>query len=533
MSKGLTWRISLIVVFFLLSLLYLTPTLVAKLPSWWQGILPKDKIHLGLDLQGGIHLVMEVETQKAVEGALDIIATDLEDTMNAKNIRFKSSARVGSDKVAVVLFDKGTADTVQKLLKDKYPRMEMLPAADQGGFISLQMRMKENEMQTIRDRSVQQALETIRNRIDQFGVSEPVIQREGINHIVVQLPGIKDPKRAIELIGKTARLEFKLVDENVNPAAAATGAIPEDDEILYEKKIDPTTGAATDIPYVLKKKTLITGDLLTDAQVRIDSQFNQPYVAIEFNSLGAKLFDQVTAANVGKRFAIVLDNNIYSAPVIRERISGGSAQITGSFSEKEASDLAIVLRAGALPAPVKIIQNVTVGPSLGQDSIKKGLVAGLVGVLLVVAFMAIYYHLSGMVANVGMVLNVVYLMGALAALGATLTLPGIAAIVLLIGMSVDSNVLIFERIREELRLGKTPKAALDSGYDKAFLTIMDSHVTTLITAAVLFQFGTGPVKGFAVSLSLGVIINLFTSLIGTKVVFDYFLGSGRAKRISI
>ncbi|MBP1752521.1 MAG: protein-export rane protein SecD [Geobacteraceae bacterium] len=533
MSKGPAWRICLIVAFLFLSLLYLTPTLFAKLPSWWQGILPQDKIHLGLDLQGGIHLVMEVETLKAVEGALDIIATDLEDTMNSKNIRFRSSSRVGSDRVAVVLYDRGTSETVQKLLKEKYPRMELLPAAEEGGFISLSMRLSEQESQNIRDKSVQQALETIRNRIDQFGVSEPVIAREGTDHIVVQLPGIKDPKRAIELIGKTARLEFKLVDENMNPSVASAGTIPEEDEILYEKKVDPTTGSVTEIPYVLKRKTLITGDLLTDAQVRIDSQFNQPYVAIEFNSLGARLFDQITAANVGKRFAIVLDNTIYSAPVIRERISGGSAQISGSFTEKEASDLAIVLRAGALPAPVKIVQNVTVGPSLGQDSINKGLIAGLVGVILVVLFMTFYYRLSGLVANFGMVLNIIFLMGALAALGATLTLPGIAAIVLLIGMSVDSNVLIFERVREELRLGKTPKAALDSGYEKAFLTIMDSHVTTLITAAVLFQFGTGPVKGFAVSLSLGIIINLFTSLIGTKVIFDYFLGTGRAKRISI
>jgi preprotein translocase subunit SecD len=236
---------------------------------------------------------------------------------------------------------------------------------------------------------------------------------------------------------------------------------------------------------------------------------------------------------VGKRFAIVLDNSIYSAPVIRERISGGSAQISGSFSEKEAADLAIVLRAGSLPAPVNIIQNVTVGPSLGQDSINKGLLAGLIGVALVVIFMAIYYKAAGLVANMGMVLNIVYLMGALAALGATLTLPGIAAIVLLIGMSVDSNVLIFERIREEMRLGKTPKASLDAGYDKAFLTIIDSHVTTLITAAVLFQFGTGPVKGFAVSLSLGIIINLFTSLLATRVVFDIVLNRFQVKRLSI
>jgi preprotein translocase subunit SecD len=456
----------------------------------------------------------------------------MEDSLNGKSIRFKKVSRVGTDRVAIVLFDKGSADEAQKLLKDKYPRLQMQAPFDEGGFLNLQMRMDAKEMESIRDKSVQQALETIRNRIDQFGVSEPVIQREGKTNIVVQLPGVKDPKRAIELIGKTARLEFKLVDEEVNPAAATPGTIPEGDELLMEKRTDPETGAVSERPYVLKKKTLITGDMLTDAQVRFD-EYNTPFVAIDFNSVGARLFDQVTAANKGKRFAIVLDNNIYSAPVIQERISGGSARITGHFTEQEAKDLAIVLRAGALPAPVKIIQNVTVGPSLGQDSINKGLIAGLVGVLLVVGFMTFYYKLSGIVANAGMVMNIVYLMGALAAFGATLTLPGIAAIVLLIGMSVDSNVLIFERIREELRLGKTAKAALDSGYDKAFLTIMDSHVTTLITAAVLFQFGTGPVKGFAVSLSLGVIINLFTSLVGTKVVFDYFIGRGRASKISI
>jgi len=249
--------------------------------------------------------------------------------------------------------------------------------------------------------------------------------------------------------------------------------------------------------------------------------------------LGARLFDQITAANVNKRFAIVLDSNVYSAPVIRERISGGSAQISGNFTEKTASDLAIVLRAGALPAPVKIVQNVTVGASLGKDSIDKSLMAGGIGVLLVVGFMALYYKLSGMIANLGMVLNIVYLMGAMSALGATLTLPGIAAIVLLVGMSVDSNVIIFERIREELRVGKSPKSALEAGYDKAFLTIMDSHVTALITAAVLFQFGTGPVKGFAVSLSLGIMINLFTSLMGTKMIFDLFLHKGNVKKMSI
>ncbi|HJV35659.1 protein translocase subunit SecD [Geomonas sp.] len=533
MSKGYTWRISLIVIFIVASCIYMVPTLVSPLPSWWSGLLPKDKIHLGLDLQGGTHLVMQVETQKAVEGSLDMIATDLEDSLNAKNIRFKRVAKLGSDKVQLTLYDRATADAVQKEVKKKYPDLEVLPVTEEGGFINMQLRIDEKEQQVRKDRAVAQALETIRNRIDQFGVSEPVIQREGIDHIVVQLPGIKDPKRAIELIGKTARLEFKLVDENVNAATATASSVPEDDELLFEKRTDATTGAVSETPIVVKRKAMITGDLLTDAQVRIDSQYNQPYVGIEFNSTGARLFDQVTAANTGKRFAIVLDNNVYSAPVIRERISGGSAQISGSFTEKEASDLAIVLRAGSLPAPVKILQNVTVGPSLGQDSIKKGLIAGLIGVALVVIFMAVYYQAAGMVANFGMVLNIVYLMGALAALGATLTLPGIAAIVLLVGMSVDSNVLIFERIREELKLGKTPHAAVDAGYDKAFLTIMDSHVTTLITAAVLFQFGTGPVKGFAVSLSLGIIINLFTSLLATKVVFDAFLERVSVKRLYI
>ena len=533
MSKGPGWRLILIVLFLLLSFLYLTPTLVSPLPSWWTGLLPKDKINLGLDLQGGTHLVMEVDTVKAVEGALDLIATDLEDTLNAETLRFKRIEKMGTDRVQMTLYDKGTAETVQGMVKKKYPELELLPPTEEGGYINLQLRMNEKVAQDRKEKAVAQALETIRNRIDQFGVAEPVIQREGINNIVVQLPGIKDPKRAIELIGKTARLEFKLVNENINPLTATPGTIPEDEEILMERRTDSTTGAVTETPLVVKKKAMITGDLLTDAQVRIESQFNQPYVGIDFNSTGARLFDQVTAANVGKRFAIVLDNNIYSAPVIRERISGGSAQISGSFTEKEAADLAIVLRAGSLPAPVKIIQNVTVGPSLGQDSINKGLIAGLVGVSLVIIFMAVYYKLSGLIANLGMVLNIVYLMGALAALGATLTLPGIAAIVLLIGMSVDSNVIIFERIREELRLGKTPAAGVDAGYDKAFLTIVDSHVTTLITAAVLFQFGTGPVKGFAVSLSLGIIINLFTALVATRVVFDWFLSRRTVKRLSI
>ena len=530
MPKGIRWRIGLIAAFILLSLFYLTPTLAPNLPSWWIEHLPKDKINLGLDLQGGSHLVLEVDSQKAVEGYLDITATGLEDTLNSKKLHFKRINRVGSDKVSLLLYEKKTAETARNLLKDKHPDYQMSGLYDDGGFVALDLKITDEAVKDRKDKAVTQALETIRNRIDQFGVAEPQIQRQGSGHIVVQLPGIKDPQRAIDLIGKTARLEFKLVREDISPNSFE---LPDDVEIIKERVVDPDSGDVSEIPLALQKKAMITGDMLTDAQVSIDTQYNKPYVAIEFNTTGSNLFDQVTAANVGKRFAIVLDNNVYSAPQIRERISGGRAQISGNFTEKTAADLAIVLRAGALPAPVKIIQNETVGPSLGQDSIAKGMMAGLIGVALVIVFMAVYYKLAGMVANFGMTLNVLFLMGALAALGATLTLPGIAAVVLLVGMSVDSNVIIFERIRDELKIGKNPKMALDSGYDKAFLTVVDSHITTLITAAVLFQFGTGPVKGFAVSLSLGVIINLFTALVCTRVVFDLFLHKGNVKRLSI
>jgi preprotein translocase subunit SecD len=287
------------------------------------------------------------------------------------------------------------------------------------------------------------------------------------------------------------------------------------------------------VPILLKKQAALTGDLLSDAKVNIDTRFSEPYVSLSFNEAGAKLFEEVTAENVKKRLAIILDNTVYSAPVIQEKISGGNAQITGHFSMEEAKDLSIVLKAGALPAPLKMLQNVTIGPSLGMDSIEAGKMAGLIGTIAVIIFMIFYYRLSGVIADFALLLNIVLLLGAMASLNATLTLPGIAGIILAIGMAVDSNVLMFERMRDELRAGKTPRSAVDSGYDKAFWTIFDSHVTTLITAAVLFQFGTGPIKGFAVTLSLGVTINLFTALIGTKSVFDIINSRRDLKKLSI
>jgi preprotein translocase subunit SecD len=403
----------------------------------------------------------------------------------------------------------------------------------ENGALTLQIGMTSEWVDQIKKQAVEQALETIRNRIDQFGVSEPDIRIQGERRVQVQLPGISDTERAKELIGKTALLEFKLLDEEHDLGAALDGNVPPGSEILYQAVDAEAAPGTAKQPYLVKKQTLMTGAYLTDARVQIDSQFNEPYVAIDFDRKGAKLFERITGENVKKRLAIVLDNKVYSAPTIQEKIPGGSARITGSFNTQEAHDLAIVLRAGSLPAPVEIIEERTVGPSLGYDSIRKGLFSMAVGGALVVAFMAIYYMGAGLIADFVLILNILLIAAGLAVFGATLTLPGIAGIILTIGMAVDANVLIFERIREELRLGKTPLAAISTGFERASLTILDANVTTLIAALVLFQFGTGPVKGFAVTLSLGVLASVFTALVISRLIFDYLYITLRVKTLSI
>ncbi len=533
MWRSIQWRAGLTAAFLALSIVFLIPTLVDPLPKWWTKFLPTEKINLGLDLRGGMHLLLEVETQKAVESALDKYASEMKDTLAKKEVPFLKVERTPDGKISILLPDAKASDRFSRLREEQYGNFKVASFREQEGKFLYLLELNPRETKSIEESAVRQGLETIRNRVDQFGVAEPVIVPQGDKEILVQLPGIKEPQRAIELIGRTALLEFKLVDEENSVEESLKGNIPPGDEILYQKVADKETGAVTRRPFLLKKRALMTGDVLTDARMRIKSDFNEPYVSLDFDARGARLFDQITAENVKKRLAIVLDNNVYSAPVIQERISGGKAQISGSFTPDEASDLAIVLRAGALPAPVKIIQNVTVGPSLGQDSIDKGVRAAIIGSVLVVVFMAVYYGLSGLLADWALFLNIVYLMGALASMRATLTLPGIAGVILAIGMAVDSNVLMFERMREELRLGKMVRSAVDSGYEKALFTIIDSHVTTLITAVVLFQFGTGPIKGFAVTLSLGVVINLFSSLIGTKVIFDWVNFKKQLKRLSI
>jgi preprotein translocase subunit SecD len=531
MSKSIKLRGLLVLFCLLLSMASLAPTFSKNLPGWLQDAF--DPIHLGLDLQGGMLLVLGVDVEKAVESRLDSIVDQVETLLKEKDVIFKRIERLSDDRLAITVYDQTAGAEVDDMMQETFPSLEPLTITDEGGYVQKNFRLSNQEVDNIEDYAVRQALETLRNRIDQFGVSEPTLQRQSGNRILIQLPGVKDPERAIALLGKTARLEFKMVAEDVDLQESLKGNPPPGTNLLYERNVDPRTGAVTENPIVVQDKTVLTGDLLSDAQVRIDTRFNEPYVAIDFNAVGAKRFDQITAANVGKRMAIVLDDTVYSAPVIRERISGGSAQISGSFSEQEATDLAIVLRAGSLPAPVNILEDRTVGPSLGLDSINKGMLSVAVGGILVILAMVLYYKLAGVVANVALILNVVFIMAILSMFQATLTLPGIAGIVLTVGMAVDANVLIFERIREELRLGKTARAALEAGYSKAFLTIIDANITTLIAALVLFQFGTGPVKGFAVTLSIGIMASLFTAIFVSRVIFDFFLVRFQAKRLSI
>ena len=546
--KKVGGRLLLLAVVVVVSVIFFIPSyqpFYQALPAWLKTVMPSKGITLGLDLQGGIHLVMEVDEDRAVEIAVDRSVVSLQDLLLDKKIPVESVMRTGPAQITIEFQNAELKAQIQKMLDD-YP--VFIETESTGSANRLVWELREAEVQRIKDSAINQALETVRNRIDQFGVAEPMVQRQGLKQIVVQLPGVKEPQRAIDIIKATALLEFKMLDEDnqvkldlparipkekeADVLKEAEAKLPVGDQILFERVVDKDSGREYRIPYLVKKRVMLTGDVLTDARVSI-GQFNDPYVSITFDAKGGREFERITGDNIKKRMAVVLDNTIYSAPVIQDRITGGRAQITGSFSTQEANDLAIVLRAGALPAPLKIIQNLTVGPSLGKDSIDKGVQATLFAGVLVVLFMMIYYRTSGVIADFALVLNLLCLMGALSALNATLTLPGIAGIVLTIGMGVDSNVLIFERIREELRSGKAVRLAVDGGYNKALLTIVDSHVTTLITGVALFLFGTGPIKGFAVTLCLGIGINLFTALVGTKVIFDLMNQRHKVEQLSI
>lgn len=523
--KNISWKPVSVILLFVTALIYVLPSLV---PGMW----PHKTVNLGLDLQGGMHLMLEVDTAKALESTLERMAHEMREALRRARLRQVTIER--PTPVTIAVEARGEArEGFEKILDADFRELRIVSRTQENDILKMVLDLPERDAQQIKNLATQQALETIRNRIDQFGVSEPDIRLQGENRILIQLAGIQDTQRAKELIGRTALLEFKLVEDTVSMDAALAGDLPAGAELLYEVREDPQTRRVSRSPYVVQRIALLTGAYLTDARVQIDSQFNEPYVGIKFDRKGGQLFEKITGENVKRRLAIVLDDTIYSAPVIQERIAGGEARITGNFSIEEARDLAIVLRAGALPAPVDILEERTVGPSLGSDSIRKGLISMMVGGIFVLVFMVVYYKGSGLLADLALVFNLVLIAGGLAAFQATLTLPGIAGIILTIGMAVDANVLIFERIREELRLGKTPRAAVEAGYDRASLTILDANVTTLIAALVLFQFGTGPVKGFAVTLSLGVVASLFTALIMTRSIYDYFLNMRRIKTLSI
>ena len=507
----------------------LLPSLGVPMPDWWVSMMPTPKIQLGLDLQGGTHLLLEVKLDDAVKTALRRRGDDVVRELGANKMAPVKISQDASGALIVTLKDQTETSSFLDLMERSFTDLTAAGAGQSAtGAPIYRLTMRQaDELQT-RHSAMDQALETIRNRIDQLGVRETTVEREDDNEILVQLPGIQDPERAKQLIGKTAVLEFKLVDDQHSIGDALKNGPPPGDEILYGR---PDRGGRE--PYLVESPVLVTGDVVTDARVRPGGRLEGPYVSVDLNARGAQIFDSLTAANVGRRLAIILDNTVYSAPVIKERIPGGRVSITGRFSFEEAHQLAIVLRSGALPAPVKIIEERTVGPSLGHDSIRDGAISFVVGAGVVLAFMAIYYSGAGIVADCGLMLNILLLLCVMAALQATLTLPGIAGIVLTLGMSIDANVLVNERMREELRSGKSAREAVKHGYLRAWSAVRDSNISTFVAGLILFQFGTGPVKGFAVTLCAGVVTGLFSCIVVTRAWYDYQMEMRKLSQISV
>jgi preprotein translocase subunit SecD len=549
MNRNLLYRVLGVVAATLVSIVYLVPSLAPSLPSWWKSVFPDQAIRLGLDLQGGMHLVLEVQTEKALEFAVERSVEDLKRELAAAHVSVAAVTRDGSRSMIVQLA--AGADDVAGVMKDRFPTFQRASDVPAG---QLKFTLINKEIERIQEFAVEQSLETVRNRIDQLGLSEPLIQRSGRDAILVQLPGETDPERAKGIIGKTAILEFKLLAENKSVESVLGGEDPcrlrEPErsqalsrastragsglEVQCGMETEPLSGRPRPVAYLVEKKTLMTGEVIADARPRPDTNVPGNYlVELTFNARGANLFEDITSKNVGRRLAIVLDNTVYSAPRIQERIAGGRAVITGSFDIRESRDLTIVLRAGALPAPVTIAEERTVGPSLGRDSIRQGMLSFAVGSGLVIIFMALYYRGAGVLADVALLINVAYMLAGLAAFGGTLTLPGIAGIVLTMGIAVDANVLINERIREELRAGKSVRAAVDAGYERAFPAIIDTHVTTFLSGLILFQFGSGPVKGFAVTLCIGLVTTIFTAYFCTRVWHDIRVQVHKIRTVSI
>lgn len=575
MPSSWKWKVALLVMLTLGSVYLLVPTFfgfadkkakaeaeMQKLP-WYFSVFPDKGINLGLDLQGGIYLEFDVDSSGAIANKIDLVISDLTRAFESNTVKFEKISQDTKDHSIVITgLSEDGRDTAISYIRENFG--DVLTRKDASGA-ELRFQFSKEYLASLEQMTVKQSLEKVRNRIDRFGVAEPSIQMLGSNRIAVELPGIKDPERAINLIKKAGQLEFKIVNDSIKESEIAQmisdarkqNNLPEDfsektiaklnevlkpklpaDTILaFELQIDPVTKKTIGgLPYIINRKAEVTGEMLKDAQV--DVQSNEPYVKLVFDAQGAKLFGDTTSANVGKRMAIMLDGNVMKAPVIREPILGGTAQITlgyGSFQDlrKEAEDLVLVLQEGALPAKLTEATKTVVGPSLGADSIHDGIVATLIGAIVVCIFMLFYYRGSGIIANLALAFNLLFILAALALFQATLTLPGIAGIVLTLGMAVDANVLIFERMREEMRAGKTMRAVVEAGYSNAMRAIIDSNVTTLIAAVVLYQFGTGPVRGFAVTLTIGLVISMYTACVCTKMFYDWLIIKRNVTKISV
>ena len=524
------WKVAVILLTAAIVCLFAVPNFFSEntlrnWPSWAQR-----HIVLGLDLQGGSSLLLEVDVNAVRKDKLQAISDDVLRILRQNRIQFTGRAIKGNSVEVRITRDSDVENAVSKLRELSQPVSSVMGSTGQrsvdisesGGLITLtptEPALVERVRQT-----VDQSIQIIERRVNELGLVEPIIQRQGASRILVQVPGLQDPSRLKEIIGKTAKLDFRMVDLSMTPEQALASHPPADSEIL-----DGEGGSK----YLIDKRVLVSGGDLVDAQPGFDQRNGQPIVNFRFNSSGARKFAEVTKANVGKPFAIVLDNKVISAPVINEPIPGGAGQISGNFTVQSANDLAILLRAGALPAPLTVVEERTVGPGLGQDSINAGEHAAYAGAALVVIFMLVTYGLFGLFANVAVAVNVAMIFGLLSLLGATLTLPGIAGIVLTVGIAVDSNVLIYERIREEVRAGRTAISAIDAGFTRALATILDSNITTFIAAAVLFYIGTGPVRGFAVTLGIGILTSLFTAFTLTRLIVAYWVRLWRPRTVPI
>ncbi len=520
------WQIVLIIAICVLGFAYAAPNLLDRqtaenLPSW----LPNKQISLGLDLQGGSHLLLEVDTDTVLRELMESTVDEMRLQLRQARILY-TDLGVEERAAAVTIKEPADLERARALLGDIGPDTQVREEAGGRLFVELTPQMAEERARS----AVQKSQEIIRRRIDETGVREPTIQRQGEERILVQLPGIDDPERMKELLGQTAKLTFHLVDSRMSAAEATRGRVPPGSELV--PSADPDDPSEQPV-YLVRKRVVVSGENLSDASPGFDQRTNQPIVNFAFDTVGGRRFADATTEHVGERLAIILDGKVISAPVIREPIRGGRGQISGNFTVSGANDLALLLRAGALPAPLTILEERTVGPGLGADSVAAGEMAGLIGLVAVLVFMAVSYGFFGLMANVALVVNIILIAALLSALQATLTLPGIAGIVLTIGMAVDANVLVFERIREEVRAGRTPISAIDAGYSRAISTIIDANVTTLFAAVLLYVFGSGPVRGFAVTLAIGIVTSLFTAIMLTRLLLVAWLRRTRPQTLPV